>query len=129
MKRSFIILNLAIMQILTFNAWSAIPESRQRLMIDKDWKFIQSDVNDADKQNFDDSKWRTLNLPHDWSIEGEFKEDAITKGPGGYLPTGRGLIHLNSGQLKRHHYIHLSQRYWKEQNQLIITILHSVSGS
>jgi len=34
--------------------------------------------------------WRTLNLPHDWSIEGEFKEDAITKGAGGYLPTGIG---------------------------------------
>ena len=82
MKRSFIILNLAILQILTFNVWSAIPESRQRLLIDKNWKFIQSDVKDADKQNFDDSKWRTLNLPHDWSIEGEFKEDAITKGPG-----------------------------------------------
>jgi len=32
----------------------------------------------------------TLNLPHDWSIEGEFKEDAATKGAGGYLPTGIG---------------------------------------
>jgi beta-galactosidase len=31
-----------------------------------------------------------LNLPHDWSIEGEFKEDASTKGSGGYLPAGIG---------------------------------------
>ena len=76
--------------MLTLNVWSAIPETRQRLPMDYNWKFIQSDVKEAEKQNFDDTKWRTLNLPHDWSIEGEFKEDAITKGPGGYLPTGIG---------------------------------------
>lgn len=97
MKKYFLALNLAILQIFTLNLWSATPETRQHFLIDKDWKFIQSDVKDAEKQVFDDSKWRTLNLPHDWSIEGEFKEDAITKGPGGYLPTGIGWYrkHLN----------------------------------
>ena len=92
MKKSFLVFNLAILQILTLNILSATPETRQHLNIDKDWKFIQSDVKDAEKQIFDDSKWRTLNLPHDWSIEGEFKEDAVTKGPGGYLPTGIGMV-------------------------------------
>ena len=58
--------------------------------MDFNWKFLQSDTNGAEKQDFDDTKWRTLNLPHDWSIEGEFKEDAATKGAGGYLPTGIG---------------------------------------
>ena len=24
---------------------------------------------------YDDSKWRTLNLPHDWGVEGEFKQE------------------------------------------------------
>lgn len=110
MKRSLIILNLAIIQILTFNAWSAIPESRQLVLIDKNWKFIQSDVKDGEKQIFDDSKWRTLNLPHDWSIEGEFKEDAITKGPGGYLPAGIGWYrkHLNINSIAK------DQQFWIE---------------
>ncbi len=90
MKKSFVILSLGLIQIFTLNVWSAIPESRQHLLMDKNWKFIQSDVNGAEKQNFNDADWRTINLPHDWSIEGEFKEDAITKGPGGYLPTGIG---------------------------------------
>lgn len=110
MKRSLIILNLAIIQILTFNAWSAIPESRQHVLIDKNWKFIQSDVKDGEKQIFDDSKWRTLNLPHDWSIEGEFKEDAITKGPGGYLPAGIGWYrkHLNINSIAK------DQQFWIE---------------
>ena len=31
-----------------------------------------------------------FNLPHDWSIENEFREDAPTTGRGGYLPTGIG---------------------------------------
>lgn len=90
MKKFLIILNLILLQILTLNVWSAMPETRQHILMDKNWKFIQSDIKEAEKQNFDDTKWRTLNLPHDWSIEGEFKEDAITKGPGGFLPTGIG---------------------------------------
>ncbi len=68
----------------------AVPTSRQRLLIDQDWKFSQTDTLDAVKPGFNDSKWRTLNLPHDWSIEGEFREDAATTGQGGYLPTGIG---------------------------------------
>lgn len=69
---------------------SAEPGTRQYLLMDKNWKFILADVKGAEEKKFDDSNWRTLNLPHDWSIEGEFIEDAITKGAGGYLPTGIG---------------------------------------
>ena len=87
MKKSLIILCLVLIQITT-NVWSATPPSRQRLLMDYNWKFIQSDLNGAEKPNFDDTKWRMLNLPHDWSIEGEFKEDATSQGSGGYLPIG-----------------------------------------
>lgn len=90
MKKSFITLILTLVQMLAINVRSAAQETRQRLLLDKNWKFIQSDIKEAEKPDYDDTKWRTLNLPHDWSIEGEFKEDAATKGPGGYLPTGIG---------------------------------------
>jgi len=89
MKKSLIILCLALLQITT-NVWAVVPGTRQRLLMDYNWKFIQSDVNGAEKPTFDDSKWRMLNLPHDWSIEGEFKEDAPSQGSGGYLPMGIG---------------------------------------
>ena len=79
---------LILINLFYLSAESSTPLSRQRLLMDYNWKFIQSDVKDAEKVGFDDSKWRMLNLPHDWSIEGEFKEDAATKGPGGYLPSG-----------------------------------------
>ena len=36
---------------------------------DQDWRFHRGDVSGAENQNFDDSQWRKLDLPHDWSIE------------------------------------------------------------
>lgn len=110
MKRSFLILTLALIQVININVWSATPDIRQHLLIDKNWKFTQSDVKGAEVSDFDDAKWRTLNLPHDWSIEGEFKEDAITKGPGGYLPTGIGWYrkHLKIASIGK------DQQYWIE---------------
>ncbi|MGD0038726.1 MAG: sugar-binding domain-containing protein, partial [Bacteroidota bacterium] len=78
------------LNMLFINALSAAPTGRRHLLMDYDWKFVQSDLKNAEKQDFDDSQWRTLNLPHDWSIEGEFTKDASTKGNGGYLPTGIG---------------------------------------
>ena len=90
MKLKSLIINLILVNLFCLNAWSATPPSRQRLLMDYNWKFIQSDVKEAEKTGFDDSKWRMLNLPHDWSIEGEFKEDATSQGSGGYLPMGIG---------------------------------------
>ena len=90
MKPNSLILSFILLNIFSIQDWSATPQARQHLLMDYHWKFIQSDAKDAEKLDFDDSQWRMLNLPHDWSIEGEFKEDAATKGFGGYLPTGIG---------------------------------------
>ncbi len=40
------------------------------------------------KTNFDDSDWRTVDLPHDWSVEGEFNPENHMDA--GYLPRGVG---------------------------------------
>jgi beta-galactosidase len=110
MKKYSIVIILLLLHILSVNQLSANPIPRQRLLMDYKWKFIQSDVKDAEKQNFDDSQWRTLNLPHDWSIEGEFKEDAPTKGNGGYLPAGVGWYrkHFNLSAIQK------EQNFWIE---------------
>ena len=42
--------------------------NRDRLF-DEDWKFFNDSVSGAEQHAFDDSKWRNLDLPHDWSIE------------------------------------------------------------
>lgn len=57
---------------------------------DNDWSFIQDDANGAEKTDFDSSKWRKLNVPHDWSIEGAYDKTNLTARGGGYLPSGIG---------------------------------------
>ena len=69
---------------------AATPPDRRRLLMDFNWRFSQTDTVGAEQAAFTDSRWRTVNLPHDWSIEGEFAENAATGGGGGYLPTGIG---------------------------------------
>ncbi|HEY5444215.1 MAG TPA: glycoside hydrolase family 2 TIM barrel-domain containing protein, partial [Pyrinomonadaceae bacterium] len=45
---------------------------------------------DGQRIDLDDSSWRKLNLPHDWSIEGEFAEKNPAGTGGGALPGGTG---------------------------------------
>jgi beta-galactosidase len=65
-----------------------IERGRQRF--DADWRFHLGDASDGQDPALDDAGWRVLDLPHDWSIEGEFSEDHPAGGGGGYLPGGIG---------------------------------------
>jgi beta-galactosidase len=56
----------------------------------KDWKFNLGDVTNGQDIKLDDSNWRELNLPHDWSIEGKFDKDNPATVGGGALPGGIG---------------------------------------
>jgi beta-galactosidase len=54
----------------------------------RQWRFTLADEPDAWSKGFDDSAWRTVTVPHDWSIEQAFAE---THSSGtGYLPGGIG---------------------------------------
>ena len=66
--------------------------SAQRLVqnFDKDWRFLQRDTAGAEQTAFNDAKWRQLDLPHDWSIEGSYDKNNKTGRGGGYLPAGIG---------------------------------------
>ncbi|WP_195986268.1 glycoside hydrolase family 2 TIM barrel-domain containing protein, partial [Clostridium sp. D33t1_170424_F3] len=65
-------------------------EQRLRTNIDFNWKFYMGDAAGAADPAFDDSAWRLLNLPHDWSIEGEYSESNPMGPECGYLPAGIG---------------------------------------
>lgn len=58
--------------------------------IDFDWSFSLGDFPEAKEASFDDSNWRILDLPHDWSIEGEYAQDHGTDWQTGFLPAGIG---------------------------------------
>src|SRR3989442_3182870 len=67
---------------------NARPQST--ITFNKDWRFNLGDVTNGQSPDLDDSKWRALNLPHDWSIEGEFSEKNPAGFNGGALPGGIG---------------------------------------
>jgi beta-galactosidase len=88
MKKTFL---LALLIVIFHAIYARTPRpARYHLLMDRDWKFILNDEKGAESASFNDNAWRTLDLPHDWSIEGEFKKDEPTGGGGGYLPTGIG---------------------------------------
>ena len=68
----------------------AIPRPGATVNFGRDWRFNLGDVTNGQAPEFDDSKWRALNLPHDWSIEGEFSEKNPAGFGGGALPGGIG---------------------------------------
>ena len=51
-----------------------------------DWRFLLEDDPAFSEANHDDSAWRSLQLPHDWSVEHAFDESL--EGATGYLPGG-----------------------------------------
>jgi beta-galactosidase len=64
--------------------------SRARTIVDLDrgWRFSNGDFPAAPIPAFDDSQWRTVNLPHDWSIEGPLGPEYASGT--GYAPGGIG---------------------------------------
>ncbi|MEJ2217798.1 MAG: beta-galactosidase GalB [Gemmatimonadota bacterium] len=68
----------------------AAAQGRTTTNFDAGWRFHLGDVPAAKNAAFDDSGWRTLNLPHDWSIEGPFSKDNPAGAAGGALPGGIG---------------------------------------
>lgn len=60
----------------------------RKTLIDSSWKFSLGDEQAASKSNYNDSKWRIVNLPHDWSIEHSIDEKAPSGNDGGYRMTG-----------------------------------------
>lgn len=57
------------------------------------WRFLretEGPILNAGAPQFDDSSWRELNLPHDWSIELDFNPDSPATHEGGFLDGGIG---------------------------------------
>jgi len=65
-------------------------------LIDSDWRFNRGGAQGAENPEFDDSGWRRIDLPHDWSIEdlpetvSPFHVNAISQVSGGFTTGGTG---------------------------------------
>jgi beta-galactosidase len=80
---------------------------RQEFLLEKNWKFSKGDFPDAALSNFDDTRWESVTVPHDWAIYGPFdsqydlQEVAITQNgeTAASAKTGRtgGLPYIGTG--------------------------------
>lgn len=70
-------------------AATAGTDNRQE-SFNKGWRFLLSDSGTLPAPGYDDSSWRSLDLPHDWAIEGDFSETNPSGTGGGALPGGVG---------------------------------------
>ncbi|MFI5131472.1 MAG: sugar-binding domain-containing protein, partial [Chitinophagales bacterium] len=85
-KRFYVVL---IMSLTAVNGFA--QTSSQRIIdFNKNWKFFLGTDSAAINEDYNDSKWRTLNLPHDWSIESNFSKEFPATSQGGALPGGIG---------------------------------------
>ncbi|MHA1793208.1 MAG: glycoside hydrolase family 2 TIM barrel-domain containing protein [Promethearchaeota archaeon] len=72
--------------------------SKIEIMLRKEWMFYLGDIKNGADPGLDDSEWRMVNLPHDWSIEQVFVRDRLEYWGNfmnygdriGYLPQGIG---------------------------------------
>ncbi|WP_223808698.1 sugar-binding domain-containing protein [Rufibacter hautae] len=76
------------MLLLGYTSQVFAQQPRSKALFNDNWKFQKGDVAKADAVSFSDAQWRTLDLPHDWSIEGPFSQEWASAT--GYLPGGIG---------------------------------------
>ncbi|MBK1827860.1 glycoside hydrolase family 2 TIM barrel-domain containing protein [Haloferula rosea] len=100
---------------------AAEASGRERLNFDEGWLFLKGDPKGGAQPGFDDSAWRRVDLPHDWSIEGPFDKDNPSGPSGGYLPCGTGwyrkVFHVPEGDEGRRIFIdfdgiHMNGEVW-----------------
>lgn len=89
-----------------FTAFSQISFGESK-KINDNWKFILSDTPEAQNTTFNDSKWQSVNVPHDWSIKGQLSPTLASCT--GWLPGGIGWYRktLNIPQAKKGEKVYL----------------------
>ncbi|MGB5418386.1 glycoside hydrolase family 2 TIM barrel-domain containing protein [Algibacter sp.] len=100
---------------------------RSIINFNNNWQFIQEDNPSFSKVNIDDSKWQTLNVPHDWSFEKGVRKGGDQGQGGGYHDGGIGWyrkqFNVNKKSLSKTTYInfdgvYMNSEVWVNGNQL-----------
>lgn len=88
MRNKLLSIFMLLTSCITINA-QQLPMERKQIF-DQHWKFKLGDMQDAQSFKYNDAGWTELNLPHDWSIEGQPDAKNATGNAGGYYPSGIG---------------------------------------
>ncbi|TFU90840.1 glycoside hydrolase family 2 TIM barrel-domain containing protein [Dysgonomonas mossii] len=98
---------------------SSSKKVRENVDFTEGWKFYLGDDSIAYNAQYDDAKWRILDLPHDWSIEADFSlKNPATPG-GGALPGGIGWYRkdfvVDKSDEGKNVYIDFDGIYWNSK--------------
>jgi beta-galactosidase len=89
MKKFFtLILLLLTIGFSGYSQSNTSASGRDTRLFNDNWKFFKGDQANAFQTTFNDKDWKTVELPHDWSIEGPFNTQWASATA--YLPTGIG---------------------------------------
>lgn len=108
MNRVILFLLVLCLNIFSVDAQVSFGDSR---LFDDGWLFMLSDDSLMSNEKYDDKRWRRLDLPHDWSIEGQLSPSLASCQ--GYLPGGIGWYrkHFTIEDNAAKHYIYFEGVY------------------
>lgn len=79
-----------LLSYICFPADASAGDIKRKQLFDDGWKFCLGEHLEASSGNYNDTGWRNIDLPHDWSIEGRITPESPAGNDGGYFPTGTG---------------------------------------
>ena len=100
------------------NIYAQNQHDARKKLFDADWLFLKDSISQEEASHFDESKWRMVNLPHDWSIEdlpnqtpdtivGPFDRKSIGQSATGFTDGGTAWYRkiFNSQKSFQHHFV------------------------
>lgn len=107
-NRTALIFLLAMLVVAPIKAQVAFGDAAK---FNDGWLFRLTDDSAIVRTDYDDSEWRKLSLPHDWSIEGQLSPTLASCT--GYLPGGIGWYrkHFRVEDNATRHYIYFEGVY------------------
>lgn len=107
-NRFFLFCSFILLACFSVQAQVSFGEAKK---FNENWLFSLSDDSLSTSASYDDSKWRKLDLPHDWSVEGQLSPSLASCT--GYLPGGIGWYrkHFQVTDKAARHYIYFEGAY------------------
>lgn len=107
-NKAFFTILLGLLVSIVVQAQVSFGEAKK---FNENWLFSLSDDSLGASVSYNDSKWRKLDLPHDWSVEGQLSPSLASCT--GYLPGGIGWYrkHFQVTDKAARHYIYFEGAY------------------
>ena len=67
-----------LLAVLLMGVACTLQAQRSETLLEKNWKFSKGDFKEASQPEFNDTKWESVVIPHDWAIYGPHGRNMLT---------------------------------------------------